>query len=121
MNYLKKIVKSLLISFITILVFMFLFTLLEYIGWISNNTFKIIMTIINIIAFLISGLVFGKKSSKKGWFEGIKLSLIEILILIIINFSLSTTSSKNIILYLIIFLFTTVGSIIGVNKNTNIK
>ena len=65
----------------------------------------------------LSGIIFGKRSSKKGWLEGLKLSLIEIFLLIILNLGLNTTGTKNIILYSFILLATTIGSIIGVNKN----
>lgn len=117
MNYLKKIVKPLLVGFLTMLISLFLFTTLEYIGWISNNTFKVMTTLISILGFLVSGIIFGKRSSKKGWLEGLKLSLIEIFLLIILNLGLNTTDTKNIILYSFILLATTIGSIIGVNKN----
>ena len=63
MNYLKKIVKPLLVGFLTMLISLFLFTTLEYIGWISNNTFKVMTTLISILGFLVSGIIFGKRSS----------------------------------------------------------
>ena len=121
MNYLKKVGVSLLISFIPMLLSIFLFTLLEYVGWISNNTFKIFVVIFSLFSFLISGILFGKKMNKKGWLEGIKLSIIEILIIVLANFLFSTTSIKNLIMYAVIFLGTTIGSIIGVNKSNSAR
>lgn len=121
MNYLKKLIKPLLISFLTLFLSIFFFTLLEYIGWIGNNTFKVMSILICTLGFMISGVVFGKRSSKRGWLEGVKLSFIEILILILINLSINTTNIKNVIIYSIIFIATTLGSIIGVNKNGLVK
>lgn len=115
MNYLKKISVSTGISFGLFLMLSFLITLLEYTGIISNNILKIIFTTMIFLSFLIGGISFGKKSLKKGWWEGIKLSAINIIFIIISTLIFTGLSLKSSILYLIIFLATTIGSIIGVN------
>ena len=115
MNYFKKVGVSLSLSFGMFFIFSFLLTFLQYTGIISSNILKIIFTIVIFIVFLIGGITFGKKSIKKGWWEGIKLSVINIIIVLITTLLFAELSSKSSILYLIIFLGTTTGSIIGVN------
>lgn len=116
MNYLKKIGISLGFSFSIFFISTFIFTFLQYIDWLSPTTLKVFFTISTIIAFFIGGFIFGKKAIKKGWLEGIKLSSIIIILLVIFNLLLSNFQVQNIISYLIVFLFTTLGSIVGVNK-----
>lgn len=116
MNYLKKISISLGIGFSLLFVLMFLFTLLEYINFISPATKNIFFIILSLVSFLISGFVLGKKSIKKGWLEGIKLSIIEIIIFLGINLLFQNWQIKNIIFYLIVFIATTFGSMLGVTK-----
>lgn len=118
MNYLK----NLGISIIYILSFMFgltfIFTLLNYIGLLNNTAINIIKIIIPIVSMFIGGFIIGKKTGKKGWLEGLKLSLIFLVILTLFNYLglKSTLSLKVIIYYLILIISTMFGSIVGVNK-----
>lgn len=118
MNYLKK----LGISFIYILSFIigltFIFTLLNYIGLLNNTAINIIKIIIPILSMFIGGFVIGKRTGKKGWLEGLKLSLIFLVILTLFNYLAlkSNLSFKVLIYYLILIISTMFGSIIGVNK-----
>ena len=118
MNYLKK----LGISFIYILSFIigltFIFTLLNYIGLLNNTTINIIKIIIPVLSMFIGGFVIGKRTGKKGWLEGLKLSLIFLVILTLFNYLglKSNLSLKVGIYYLVLIISTMFGSIIGVNK-----
>lgn len=119
MNYLKKVG----ISFIYILSFIigltFIFTLLNYIGLLNSTTINIIKVIIPIISMFIGGFIIGKRSSKKGWLEGLKLSIIFLIILSLFNYlGLKTSISLKIFIYYLVLTISTIfGSIIGVNKN----
>lgn len=116
MNYIKKIGISVLISLGIILVSTFIFSLFEYWGLISYKLMKIILVIIPLLAFLIGGFLFGKRSRKKGWLEGLKLSLIDVIIFVFINLVLANLKNSSVISYLCIIIPTTIGSIIGVNN-----
>ena len=116
MNYLKKIIISLGFSFIIFFISSFLFTFLQYINWLSPTILTVFFTISTIISFFIGGFIFGKKSLKKGWLEGIKLSFIQIIIILLVNLLISNMQIKNIIFYIILFISTTFGSIVGVNR-----
>ena len=118
MSYLKNLGISLMFIVAFMLVFTFIATLLNYIGLFSSTIMKIIKIIIPVISMLIGGFIIGKKQGKKGWLEGLKLSLIFLIILTIfnylgLNFSFSV---KSIIYYTILIVSTILGSIIGVNK-----
>ena len=80
-NYLKTLSYSLISLFISI----FLITTLNYLGVISNNLLKILGIIFPIIISFIEGVIIGKKSNKKGYLEGLKISLILVFILFILN------------------------------------
>lgn len=119
MNYLKKIGISLGIGFPLFFIFIFLLTLLEYINFISPTTKNIFFILFILASFLISGFILGKKSLKKGWLEGIKLSIIEIIIFMCINLVFKNWQIKSIVFYLLIFISTTFGSMLGVTKRKN--
>lgn len=118
MNYLKNIG----ISFIYIISFLlgltFISTLFNYINLFSNTFINILKVIIPVVSLFVGGFIIGKRTGKKGWLEGIKLSLIFLLILTIFNYlALDTSFSlKTLIYYLILIVSTTFGSMIGVNK-----
>ena len=122
MNYLKNVGISLLYIIFIILILTFISTFLNYINIFNNSTISIFKIIIPVISMLIGGFIIGKKTGKNGWLEGLKLSLIFIIILTIFNYlGLDhKITLKTIIYYAILITSTIFGSIIGVNKH-NIK
>lgn len=118
MNYFKNVGIALLYIVCTILGLTFISTLLNYINLFGNTAINIIKIIIPIISMLIGGFVIGKRKGKKGWLEGLKLSLIFLVILTLFNYLglHHTMSIKTVIYYLILIISTIFGSIIGVNK-----
>lgn len=118
MNYLKNVG----IAFIYIISFLlgltFISTLFNYINLFGNTFTNVVKVIIPIVSLFIGGFVIGKKTGKKGWLEGIKLSLIFLIILTLFNYlALDTSFSlKTLIYYFILVASTTFGSMIGVNK-----
>lgn len=118
MNYLKNLGISLMFIVAFMLVFTFIATILNYVGLFSSTIMKIIKIIIPVIAMLMGGFIIGNKQGKKGWLEGLKLSLIFLIILTIFNYLglKSSFSVKLIIYYTILIVSTILGSIIGVNR-----
>ena len=118
MNYLKNVG----ISFIYIICFLlgltFISTLFNYINLFGNTFINVLKVIIPIISLFVGGFVIGKRTGKKGWLEGIKLSLIFLAFLTIFNYLAldSSISLKTVIYYIILVIATTFGSMIGVNK-----
>lgn len=118
MNYLKNVG----ISFIYIICFLlgltFISTLFNYINLFGNTFINVLKVIIPVISLFVGGFVIGKKTGKKGWLEGIKLSLIFLAFLTIFNYLALdfSMSPKTLIYYIILVIATTFGSMIGVNK-----
>ena len=118
-----KIFKNFGIAFLYIIgllfVLTFLITLLNYFNLIGSKTIAILEILIFVIAVFIGGIVIGKRSSKKGWLEGLKLSGIFLIILLIFNY-LGLDHSfeiKDLIFYLILIGTSTFGGMVGISKN----
>jgi len=113
----KKIGYALLYSVGTILILTFIVTLLNYFNIFSYKVVVIFKIIIPIFSIFIGGLIMGKKSTNKGWLEGIKYGILFIIILCIMNYLILRAGFKiqDLIYYLIITLASTFGSIIGIN------
>lgn len=119
MNYIKNIGISLLFITGTILVLTLLVSIFNYFNIISGSVLSISKILICIISLFVGGFVIGRKTNKKGWLEGLKLSVIFLIIFMIFNFLAfnNIPSFKNLIYYLIIITSCMFGSIIGINLN----
>lgn len=117
MLFFKNSLKSLLTSFLAIIILTFVITIFNYINVFSLKVVNIFSYIIPFISFLIGGILLGIKSINKGWLEGIKLGSICILILFIFNFLVFNQgyTVNNLIYYLIVFTSSILGSMIGIN------
>ena len=118
MNYLKNLGISIIYILAFILGLTFIFSLINYIGLFNNTTMNIIKIIIPVLSMFIGGFVLGKRTGKKGWLEGLKLSLIFLIFSTLFNYLglKSNISLKVGIYYLILITSTIFGSILGVNK-----
>lgn len=121
MNYIKNIAISILYIIVSILILTFITTVFSYFNIISDSFTSILKIIIPITSLFIGGFYLGRKSTKKGWFEGLKLSLIFLLILIIFEYLALNQSFniKNILFYSILSISSIFGSIIGINRKKN--
>lgn len=118
MKYLKKLSKALLYTFIFFTTLSLLLTLFNYFNLINYQTLNIGKIIIPILSLGLSGFLMGKKATKNGWLEGLKISLIIILILIIVTTIIGEFSPKRLTFFLILIIASVFGSILGINKNT---
>lgn len=117
MNLIKKygITLGIMIGFV--IFFLFFFVILNYYDMISRSTLAIFKIILIILSFFIGGFIMGKSSLKKGWFEGLKIGGVMIILLIIINILfLHSFHLKYLLYYLILISSSILGSIIGINK-----
>ena len=118
LNKLKSYFKVILIGLLFMLVFAFLLSILEYFNLFYGKVSEVSMFIYMAILFFIIGFLVGKKATHKGYLEGIKISLSLIFILIVINVLFYQTgfSLERTIYYFILILSSTLGSMIGINK-----
>lgn len=103
---------------IIILILTFITTILSYFNIFSDNVIKIMKFIIPITSVFIAGILMGKRTNKKGIYEGFRLSIIITSIFIFLSLILSSFKPQSLIYYLIIITSTIFGSIIGVQKKT---
>ena len=111
-----KYIKTIILFFSLLIILNLISTILYYFNITSSSFNNILKIIIYIITFLVSGIYIGRNSNKKGWFEGLKVSIIFILIFVIL--SLITRydfNIKQIIYYLISIVTIVFGSMIGIN------
>lgn len=118
MKYLKKLLKTIIYTFIFFTVFTLLLTTFNYFNIINYQTLAIGKIIIPILSLGFNGLLMGKKANKNGWLEGLKISLIIVLFLIIITAILGEFSPKKLTFYLILIISGIFGSILGINTKT---
>lgn len=118
MKYLKTLSLNILYTIIFFIILSLLLTAFHYFNIINYKTLTIAKIIIPILTFFLSGLLMGKKATKNGWLEGLKISLIIIIILLIVTISIGKFTPKILTFYLILILAGIFGSIIGINKNT---
>lgn len=116
MKYLKYLGLSFLTS-ITLIISLTLFvTLLNYFDFISFNTLSILKILIPLLSIFVGGIYIGRKANKRGFLEGIKFSIIFILLFVIISFILDEVINiKDIIFYLMVLITSVFGSVLGIN------
>lgn len=119
MSNIKKYLFSFLTTLITIILTLLLITTLYYFNLISPTAYNIIKIIVLLITLFINGLLLGKNSQKKGYLEGIKLSIPLVLLFFIITLINKSFTLKVLLYYIIIILTTSFGSMIGINKKKN--
>ena len=115
-NTIKNFIKAGLIIIVLLLVFSLIINVLYYFDIINNNATKYIKMFLSILSFFIGGLYIGKNSMSKGYINGLKLSLIIILLFFIIGLILNNLSFSRIIYYLITITCITFGAMIGISK-----
>lgn len=121
MKYAKDLGISLLFIIGSLLILTLLITFLNYFNLFSNSLVSVFKIIIPIVSLFIGGFLMGKKSSKKGWLEGLKLSLVFTVLLILFNILglRNKIELKNILYYVIIIVSCIFGGMLGINKNSS--
>jgi putative membrane protein (TIGR04086 family) len=118
MNYLKKIGKSLLYTFSTILIGVLIITVFNYLNVFSIKLVSISKIFILVLAIFVGSFLLGIKSDKKGYLEGIKYGIIVSMILAILNMIIyHNFELKDLILYTIIIICSCLGSMVGITKH----
>jgi len=118
MNYFKKIGKSLLYTFSTVLIGILIITVLNYLNVFSIKLVSISKIFILVLSIFVGSFLLGIKSDKKGYLEGIKYGIIVSIILAILNMIIyHNFELKDLILYTIIIICSCLGSMVGITKH----
>ncbi len=118
MKYLKNLGFSFIYVISSLLILTLFVTVFSYFNIMSDKVTSIFKIIIPVVSLLIGGFYMGKRSSKKGFIEGLKLGLIFSIILVIFNYLALNNSFKlkYLLFYLILIISSTLGSMIGINR-----
>ena len=115
MTNIKKYTISTTLTLTIILVLLFFITTIYYFNLITMKTFSILKLLVILISTFITSFLLGTKTKNKGYLEGIKQSLILIVIFLIPTIITSNFNLKVFIYYLIILITGSLGSMIGIN------
>lgn len=118
MNVLKYL-KALLYMLISVIVFSFFISTLNYFDIIGKGLINVFQIIAVIVSMFIGGFYVGKNSSNKGYLQGLKIGGIALTILFLLNYlGFGNGFSLEILLfYLIVMVSVITGSVVGINKN----
>lgn len=113
-----KYLKGLLYIFMPMIILTLLLTILNYFDILSSKILNYILLLIPLVSIFIGGIYVGKRSSKKGYIEGLKISGMFILLILLLSYLGldQKLELRNIIYYLMLTLTSVFGSIIGINK-----
>ena len=95
--------------------------ILSIINYFTNKELYLFKILIPIIAIFISSIILGKNAKKKAYLEGIKFSLIFLLLSIIISYFIihNSFNIKVLIYYFVIIFSSIIGSMLGINIKKN--
>lgn len=111
----KVYLKDLMYTLLSILIGMFVFTILNYFNIISDNILNVIKLIFIIGNFIFSGFYLARRSKKRGIIVGLKIgSIISLFMLLITLLGLNSIFKwQNLIYYLILVISSMIGGILG--------
>lgn len=116
MTYLKKYGLRLGWAILGAVVSLVAINTLYYFNLIGDGFYKFLELIVVIGDVFINSFILGKASSKKGYLEGLKFSLVIITLLLVSTLLFSSFKVKLLIYYLIISITAVLGSMIGISR-----
>lgn len=116
MEKIKKYLKPTVMWILFVVLYIVILSILNYLNVTKlNMVVKINFAAVAIITLLF-GISSGKKTSKKGYLEGLKLGAFIIILLFLLNLIFFRKFNLQILLYyLVIIASSTIGSMIGIN------
>ena len=115
-----KYLKTFIFEVILLIGLTLIISIFYYFNIINSDINSILKIIIFIFTFLLSGIYISRRSSKKYYLEGLKISGINIFLFIICSLIFkSGFNIKQILYYFLLIFITTLGSIIGSNFKKN--
>ena len=115
-----KYLKTILFELIILLSLNLIITILYYFNIINSNINNIFKIVIFLITFILTGIYIGRKSNKKYYIEGLKISLVNIVTFILLTLLFKYRFNlTQLLYYFILILIVVLGSIIGGNFKKN--
>ena len=118
MNNIKNYLVAIGYFLFVVAVFAIILTIFNYYDIVTSKLFKIIKVLIPSLALFIGGYKVGNSANKKGYIEGIKLSLIIIVMLFMFSYlGFNVTFNVSLIIYYkILIISSMLGAMVGINK-----
>ena len=117
MNYLKKVISSILVSITTFILLLLIDTLLCYFNILKGNGIIFFNLLIPIISVFTGTFNIGFNSNKNGWLEGLKVGFIFFILFIILNIIIyKSFLIKTLIYYSIMLISSILGGSLGITK-----
>ena len=85
-------------------------------NFLPNSITIVIRLLIPIFSLFAGGFYLGRHSIEKGYLEGIKLSVIYVIIIFILSLFFSSFKLINILNYAILIIASSLGGMLGINK-----
>ncbi len=117
---LKTYLKDLMYTFLTIIIGVLILTVFNYFDILGDKTTNIIKMILVVSTLVFSGFYLSKRSSNRGFLEGIKIGAIISMFLLLVSILGFNKSFewKNLIYYVILIFSSMTGGIIGKQGHT---
>lgn len=116
MEKIKKYIKPTLKWALLVLLYFSILTVLGYTGVLKLKTLSTVNLVFTGIVLCLLGINLGKKTSKKGFLEGLKLGSIVVFCIFILNLIFYRKFNLQIFLYYLLLLTSpTIGGILGIN------
>lgn len=117
MDFLKYL-KVLIYILAPVLILNFILSLLYYFNLIGSGIINYLKLFVVTISMLIGGIYIGRRTSKNGWLEGLKVGAEVIVLFFIVSYLAfdKGINIKTIIYYFILIAASILGSMIGINK-----
>ncbi len=113
-----KYLKVLIYILAPVLILNFILSLLYYFNLIGSGIINYLKLFVATISMLIGGIYIGRRTSKNGWLEGLKVGAEVIVLFFIVSYLAfdKGINIKTIIYYFILIAASILGSMIGINK-----
>lgn len=113
-----KYLKVLIYILAPVLILNFILSLLYYFNLIGSGIINYLKLFVVTISMLIGGIYIGRRTSKNGWLEGLKVGAEVIVLFFIVSYLAfdKGINIKTIIYYFILIAASILGSMIGINK-----
>ena len=116
MNKIVNYLKTYLLFFIILIIYLLLVSLFKYLELFNYNTINIINYIFLIIMFFLLGFKISKIEKKKGYLNGFLISTFLIILFSLISLVINKINFSSLVYYLTLILSSIIGGIMGVKK-----
>lgn len=118
MDKVKYYLKATSILTIEIIISIFIISIMYYFHFLNDWLNNFLIYLVPLIFIFITSFKLGINAKAKGFLEGIKISLITVILLLLFNLILYRQFNiKTGIFYLVILITSLLGSTLGINKN----